>query len=355
MLRMPVITGVGAVAAAAFATVMMLAPNPAQAQAKVDGPKVAWQLSVWGNPRAFTKGLEYVAKEVETRTGGNFTIRIGYGGTLSPERENLDGIKIGAFEMAAVCTSYHPGKNPASLVVDLPFLPLSNPDIAVAVYEALYKHPAIEAEFKQWDAKILMAGILPQYEFMGVGDPPMTVDAWRGRRVRALGGLGDAMRAIGANTATPPASEVYTALDRKTVDAASFPFSYAHAAYKLHEISTWWTTNMSPGTINCPTVVSITAWNKLPPQYQKLLTEARLGAYEELKKAYVEADEKNIPEFKARGLKPITYSAEELQKFRDLAGKPVWDKWIADNKDKVPQAEELLKLIMDTAKKAGAS
>jgi len=354
MPRMPAFARAGALAIGSIASLMLLAPGAAQAQDKVDGPKVSWQLSVWGNPRAFTKGIEYVASEVEKRTGGNFTIKIGYGGTLSPERENLDGIKIGAFEMAAICTAYHPGKTPASLAPDLPFMPLSNPDVAIAIYEAVYQHPAIIAEMKQWDAQILMAGLLPQYEFMGVGDPPTTVEAWKGRRVRALGGLGDAMRLIGANTATPPASEVYTALDRKTVDAASFPFSYAHASYKLHEISKWFTTNMSPSTTNCPTVVSITAWNKLPPQYQKLLTELRLGAYEELKKAYKEADDKNIPDFKARGLVPITYSAEELAKFRAVGGKPVWDKWVVDHKDKFP-AEELIKLILDTAKKAGAS
>lgn len=354
MLRMQAMARLGAFCFTAAAIVALTAPTPAAAQAVVDGPKVSWQLSVWGNPRAFTKGLEYVAQDVEKKTGGKFTIKIGYGGTLSPEKENLDALKVGAFEMSAICTSYHPGKNPASLALDLPFLPLSNPDIAVAVYEEFYKHPAVVKEMKQWDAMILMAGILPQYEFMGVGDPPMTVEAWKGRRVRALGGLGDAMRAIGANTASPPASEVYTALDRKTVDAASFPFSYAHASYKLHEISKWWTTNMSPGTINCPTVVSITAWNKLPPQYQKLLTEARHGAYEALKKAYKEADDKNIPEFKARGLTPITYPPAELQKFRDLAGKPVWDKWVEENKDKVP-ARELIDLILATAKKAGAT
>ena len=354
MQRMPTVARLGAFCLTTAAIAALTIPNPAAAQAVVDGPKITWQYSVWGNPRAFTRGIEYVAKEVEAKTGGKFTIKIGYGGTLSPEKENLDGIKIGAFEMSAICTAYHPGKTPASLAADLPFMPLSNPDVAIAVYEAMYKHPAIIAEMKQWDAQILMAGLLPQYEFMGVGDPPLTVEAWKGRRVRALGGLGDAMRLIGANTASPPASEVYTALDRKTVDAASFPFSYAHASYKLHEISKWWTTNMSPSTTNCPSVVSITAWNKLPPQYQKLLTEARLGAYEELKKAYKEADDKNIPEFKARGLIPIVYPASELKKFQDIGGKPVWDKWVADHKDKFP-AQELIDLILATAKKAGAS
>ncbi len=347
-IKAPILGVAAIVSALAFAT-------PSLAQVKVDGPKVEWRVSLWGNPRAFTKGFEYLSEQVKARTDGKFTMTIGFNNQFAPEKENLDGLKIGAFEAAGICTSYHPGRNPASMALDLPFLPLANFDIAKAVYERLYQHPAIQAELGKWDAMPFMAGILPQYEFMGVGDPPKTVADWKGKRVRALGGIGDAMRVIGANTVSPPASEVYTALERATVDAASFPFSYAHASYKLHEISKWYTTNLSPGTVNCPYVFSITAWKKLPPQYQKLLTELKEPAYAAMKAAYKAADDKNIPEFNKRGLFAITYSAEELKKFRDLAGKPVWDAWIKDADSKGLHGQELIQLILDTAKKAGAS
>jgi TRAP-type mannitol/chloroaromatic compound transport system substrate-binding protein len=339
-------------AAAIFASLLAV---PASAQEKVEGPKVEWKISVWGNPRAFTKGFEYIAEQIKARTNGNFTFTIGFNNQFSPEKENLDGLKIEAFEGAAICTSYHPGRNPASMALDLPFLPLANFDIAKQVYETYYQHPAVQSELGKWNAMAFMAGILPQYEFMGVGDPPKTVAAWKGLRVRALGGLGEAMRVIGANTLSPPASEVYTALERATVDAASFPFSYAHASYKLQEISKWYTTNLSPGTINCPYVFAITAWKKLPPQYQKLLMELKEPAYAAMKAAYKDADDKNIPDFNKRGLIAITYPPEELQKFRDLAGKPVWDAWVKEADGKGLPGKELLQLILDTAKKAGAS
>lgn len=328
---------------------------PATAQDKVDGPKVEWQFSVWGNPRAFTKGIEYVAKYVEEKTDGKFTIKIGYGGVLSPEKENLDGIKIGAFESAAICTSYHPGRNPAANGLDLPFLPLDSFDVARAVYEAFYLTPQAKDEMAKWDAMLYMAGILPQYEFMGVGAPPLKIEDWKGKRVRAIGGLGEAMRLLGASPIAPPASEVYTALDRGTVDAASFPFSYAHASYKLQEISKWYTTNMSPSTSNCPYVISQKAWAKLPPQYQKLLMDAKEGAYAELKKAYKEADDKNLPDFQKRGLIAVTYTKEQLAQLRAIAAQPVWDKWVAEMEARGMPGKALLQLILDTAKKAGAS
>jgi TRAP-type C4-dicarboxylate transport system substrate-binding protein len=325
-------------------------PLPAGAQ-RVDGPSLTWRFSVWGNPRAFTRAAEYMGSELAKRTNDKFTLKIAFAGQLSPERENLDNIRLGAFEGAMFCASYHPGKNPALMVLDLPFLPLDNLDIAQAVYEKVYQHPYIVAEMKKWNAKLLMGALLPQYEFMGVGNPPRKLEDWKGLRVRALGGLGDAMRVLGAAPTTVPATEVYTALDRGTVSAASFPFTYAHVSYKLHEISKWYTENLSPGTINCPMVFAQSAWDKLPPQYQKLVESLKPAAYQELKKAYAEADDKNLPMFKQR-LTPVRYSDVELDRFRAIAGRPVWDKWVAEAESKGVPAKELLQLILDTAKAA---
>ena len=40
-----------------------------------------------------------------------------------------------------------------------------------------------------------------------------------------------------------------------------------------------------------------------------------------------------LPEFEAK-MEKIVYSDAELARFKELAGKPIWDKWIADNADK---------------------
>ena len=61
----------------AAGAVALLAMQGAFAQA-VDGPKVDWKVATWGKPRAFTAGMETLAKHVSDRTGGKFTITIGY-------------------------------------------------------------------------------------------------------------------------------------------------------------------------------------------------------------------------------------------------------------------------------------
>lgn len=49
--------------------------------------------------------------------------------------------------------------------------------------------------------------------------------------------------------------------------------------------------------------------------------------------AYKAQDEKNLPMFE-KTLTKIVYTDEQIAEFRKIAGKPVWDEWIAANKDK---------------------
>lgn len=321
----------------------------AQAQT-VDGPEVEWKLATWGKPRAFTSGIEALAKHVKERTGGKFNITIGYS-TFGGEREILDILNSGGLQMTTICSSYHPDKQPAYTGLDLPFLPLPDFDTQWAVHDAYHAHPYIQQELGRWNAMPYSSNLLPQYEFIGKGKAPKTLADFKGMRVRAIGGIGDAMKNIGAVPTSVPATEVYTSIERGTVEAASFPSTYAHAAYKIHEVGSWFTTNLSPGTQACPTLINRNAWAQIPAQYQKLFEEARPKVKQALVSAYGAADTKNLPLFKRR-LEFITYSPAELARFHQVGAKPVWDAWVAEMSAKGIPARELLDLIFTSATRA---
>lgn len=314
---------------------------PASAQ------KVEWKFSTWGKERAFTKGIEELAQTVAKKSNGQFTIRIGYGEAFSKDRENLDSIKLKAIDGAHFCNFYSPGKNPAFMVFSLPFLPLGDWNVSLRVRSEVFKHPALVADMNNWDAMTYTTTLLPQYEFLGKGAPPVNLDGWKGKRVRAGGGLGDAMEKLGAIKTTTTATEVYTSMQRGSMDAASFPYTYSHVAYKIHEVADWFTTNMSPGTAECPLVFSKSSWAKLPDAYKKLITEAKADIDKAQIQAYVDIDKKNLPMLH-KVLKPVTYSEGQLNDFRKVAGKPVWDKWVNDNKGKF-DAQGVLDLVFKTA------
>jgi TRAP-type C4-dicarboxylate transport system substrate-binding protein len=237
-------------------------------------------------------------------------------------------------------------------VLDLPGLPLVEPDVHRRVHDALYKHPLIVAEFKRWNAIPFLSALQPQSEMMGTGEPPKKMEDFKGMRVRALGGTGDALRNLGAVPTSVPAPEVYNGLERGVFRAVAFPFSYSFAAYKINEIGKWFTTNLAPGANNCPTVINTESYAALPAQYKKLLEDAREKAYVALKTAQKEADDKNIPAWKAKGLIEIVYPEAELKAFTEKGARPVWDSWTKANEAKGVKAKELLDFVLAEAAKA---
>jgi len=316
---------------------------------EVKGPKVNWKFNVWGKKRAFTADVEAWGKFLKEKTGGNFNIKVYYGDQLGGNKQNLDNIKAGVFEAAKICAAYHPAKNQSLTVLNMPFLPVENFDKQRKVAEAVYATDIVKNELKsKWGVMVFSSSQLPQYEFMGKGRQPKTLADWKGLTVRALGGIADAMRKLGTGISTMTSSETYQAIDRGAVDAISLPFSYAHASFKIDEVSEWFTSNLSPGTNDCPNVISIAAWEKLPPQYQKLMMEAKELGYKVLKEAYAKSDSVNLPKWRKR-MTEIKYTAAELAKFQEIGGKPVYDAWVEDNKGKF-DSKALMDVMLKAAK-----
>jgi len=337
-----------AIATAGAAALFSVAAVAAQA-----ADKVVWDYSWWGNPRAVTKGTEAVAAFLAEKSGGNFELKLHYGEAVSPAKQNLDNIKRGAIHAGTVCTGYHPGKNPIGTVGDLPFLPFKTWDKLIAGHEAIRKNEHWVAELKKWGGMPWYSNILPQYEFFGVGEPPKNALDWEGKTVRGLGGIGEAMVKLGAALKSAPAPEAYELLERGVVDAWSFPYSYTFGAYRLHEVSSWYTTNFQPGTNHCPTVVSLRAFAKLPDEYKALIDQAIPLAYDALVTSYIEADKKWIPIYESMStLKAITFDDADLAKVKEKAGQPVWDEWIAERKKEGLPGKEVLDAVLAAANAA---
>ena len=309
------------------------AAHGADAPGVVAGPALKWDVSLWGKPRAGTVVADALASQVAERTEGRWRLALHYGEALSKARENLDGLEIGAFEAAMFCNFYHPRKTPALMALTLPFLPMQTWQDNRRIRDAVYAHPAVVKELARWNAQAYTSSFLPLYEFLGRGEPPTGLDGWRGLTVRAGGGLGRAMQRLGATPASSTATEVYTGVQQGTMDAASFPFTYSHVAYRIHEVADWYTGNLAAGTADCPLAFSITAYQALPPQYRQLLDDVKEAVVAAQIQAYVDVDMVNLPMLQET-LQEVRYSEAQLARFRAIAGKPVIDEWIAAHQDR---------------------
>ncbi|MCR9112252.1 MAG: C4-dicarboxylate TRAP transporter substrate-binding protein [Rhodobacteraceae bacterium] len=312
-----------------------------------------WNVSLWGKRRAFTEHVEKLAELVSEKTGGEFTMNISYGG-LSKNKENLDGISIGAFEMAQFCAGYHPDKNRLITVLELPFLGVSNLDEEVAVSHAVYAHPAVAEEMAQWNARLLMTSPMPQYNIVGTGEPRDELAEFEGMRVRATGGLGKAFEAVGAVPTSVTATEAYQSMESGVVDTVAFA-QHAHLSFGTINQATWWTANLNPGTVNCPVVVNIDAYEGLSDEHRAALDESVSESIDHYLANYGELLAKWDGILDEKGVEKVMISDDELNAFRAKAADPAREAWIADIEGQGLPGQELYDLVMKTLEEKRAS
>ena len=308
-----------------------------------------WNVSVWGKRRAFTEHVEKLAELVSEKTNGEFTMNVSYGG-LSKNRENLDGISIGAFEVAQFCAGYHRDKNRAITVLELPFLGVNTLAEEVAVSNAVYAHPAVAKEMAQWNARILMTSPMPQYNLVGTGEPRDELSEFAGMRVRATGGIGEAFKAVGAVPTSVTSSEAYQAMESGVVDTVAFA-QHAHLSFGTINEADWWTANLNPGTVNCPVVVNIDAYDALSDAEKEALDSSIPEAIDHYLANYGELLKKWDGILEEKNVTKVMISDEQLAEFRKVAADPIREKWIADMTAQGFPAQELYDTVMNALKK----
>lgn len=305
---------------------------------------ITWDLALLGSP-AFRVAGESFAEYINENSGGKMQITV-HNGTLSPSREILDNLSIGAFELGYVISSYHPGKNPLMSVLDLPFLPLENMEARAEVAETLFDNEDIKAEFAKWNTVPVMAVVQPNYEVMGKGAAPDSLDKFSGMRMKATSGIGDALATYGASLVSVSGPEQYNALQTGVIDAVAATPS-AHGGWKLFELSEWYTTGMEAGSAHVTLAANAAAYEALPDDMKALFEKAKEHAYAETIKAQNAASARYEPDLVKAGLKKIEVTPETIAKLRAEAAEPVWDAFVKDVESKGLPGKAILDLVLN--------
>ena len=319
------------------ATVAAVLALPAAAQ------DITWDLALLGSP-AFRVAGEAFAEYVNENSGGKMEITV-HNGTLSPSREILDNLSIGAFELGYVISSYHPGKNPLMAVMDLPFLPIESMEERRDISEALFADQSILTEFARWNTVPVMAVIQPNYEVMGTGETPAGLEGYDGMRMKATSGIGDALSQFGVRLVSVSGPEQYNAMQTGVIDAVAATPS-AFGGYKLFELADWYTTGLEAGSAHVTLAANRDAYAALPDDMKALFAEAKAHAYAATIAAQNDAATAYEPELEKHGLTRIDVDPATTERLRAEAAQPVWDAFVAETEGKGMPGQHVLDLVL---------
>jgi TRAP-type C4-dicarboxylate transport system substrate-binding protein len=267
-------------------------------------------------------------KKVKEATKGRMDIIFYPGATLGPPTEAYEMVKSGVVDLATVIVGFFPGRFPLTDVVQLPFLDLHNAAVASRVYWGLYeKFPQFRAEYPGVKVLILYCDTPTP---IGANKQIRTMEDLRGLKVRALSGSPTEMlKTLGGTPVLMPPGDIYTSMERKVLDGWMISWE-ACVRHKLYEVTETYTSANTYQPALC-FLMNPAAWNKLPPDIQKIL-ENHIGAAgsEFFGKDFDRSNQ--MDKVKVQGMKGKTFfdlSPAEVAKWKETC-KPIWDKWVTN-------------------------
>ena len=269
--------------------------------------------------------LTQTAQCVAQKSGGKMKIQPFFDGSLGGDAAAIQQLRSGTLEMLVTAPSNLVGLLPAAAVFDLPFF-FTNEKEADAALDG--KTGKLLAD------KLPGVGVvvLTWYEngFRNTTNskhPINRMEDLKGLKIRAqpVPVMLDTFKALGGFAIPLPFTELYSAMETKTVDAQenAVPVIESSKFYEVQKYLSMTRHTYNPGVM----LYSKPLFDKLTPVEQSTLRECALSTRDEQRRINRQQAEEGVTRMKAKGLIVNDISAEEMARMR-AAVRPVHDTYI---------------------------
>lgn len=244
--------------------------------------KVKWKLAMtWGSTLTpFTTAVENMAKMVNDMSGGNFTIRIDASNKHKAPFGVLDMVKLGQYDMGHSASYYWKGKD----INLLPFTTMPFGMTAPEQYAWFYHGGGMELMQKAYATHKVLS-------FPG-GNTGNQMGGWfrkeinsledlKGLKMRIPGFAGEIMAELGLTVTNIAPGELYTSLERGTIDALEWVGPGMDIKMGFHKVAPYYYTGWHEPATELQFMVNKKKFAKLSPKNQAILkTAMKLASYE---------------------------------------------------------------------------
>lgn len=303
-----------------------------------------------GKAAAQSQASEWWAQEIERRSNGRIKIQFFYQAALLPATDMLRGIAEKRADLGYLANAYYPAELPLSSVVGIPFV-TSNADAQMRTFTELYKrNPAYHAEWEKQGLHVLLFHPLSE-NIVGMREPVRDVATLKGKRIRGLGYINQALEMVGANPVAIAAPEVYEALQRHTIDGYSGYAFEVVTALKLNEVAPY-TVGMGTGNyVFAATPIALSTWNAMPADLKAIVTEVSDQYPEKFVGFLGKAEDEVCAAIKKSGGTVTVFSEQDIQSMKGQIGDRIQKLWVKDATARGAAAEPFLADYLATLKK----
>lgn len=274
-----------------------------------------------------SKGVQKFAEIVAAKSGGKIKVREYPANQLGSEMQQQSALRAGTQEMQSPATTSLVGIVKDYGLIDFPFI-VSTPQQA----DALLDGPVGAALLAKLPEKGLVGLAYWDLGFRNVTNSrrPITKgEDLDGIKIRVIPNpvYLETFKAFNANPVPMSFTELYSALETRTVDGQENPFSVI-LSNKFYEVQKYLSVTNHTYSTNI-ILVSRKFWDGLSADEQKLLQDAAIEARDYQRKVSREQAKAVIDELKAKGMEINEISPAELDRMRAKT-KPIAEKFSSD-------------------------
>lgn len=314
----------------AFALALLVAgcggSKPAeQAKSAAPAAKKVIKISIGLNEQSPEyKGLLKFKEIIDAKLPGKYDIQPYANAQLGDDVKATEAVRNGTLEMTGPSSSPLTGLAPELAVFDLPFL-FPNTEVAYKVMDG----PVGDKIAKTLESKGLKSLAYWENGFRHLTNSVREVKTpadVKGMKIRVMQNpIHLAIwKALGANPTPMPYSEVFTAMQQKTIDGQENPIPTIYDA-KFYEVQKYCTLT---GHVYTPHMLLISKklFDSLPPEDQKVFVEAAQTARDYVRNLNKEMNEADVAKLRQAGMVVTELTPEQHQAFV-TAVKPVYDEF----------------------------
>jgi tripartite ATP-independent transporter DctP family solute receptor len=267
-------------------------------------------------------GVKKFGELVAAKSGGKMQVKEFGSNQLGTEQQQTSALQGGVQEMQSPATTSIVGIVKDFGVVDFPFT-VGNHAQAFALLDG----PLGKALLDKLPEKGLVGLAYWDLGFRNVTNSKRPVNKPEdldGLKLRVIPNpvFLDTFKAFKANPVPMSFSELYTALETRTVDGQENPFSVI-LSNKFYEVQKYVSATQHVYGTNI-ILVSKKFWDRLSPAEQKILRDSAIEARDYQRKVSMDAAQKAVGELQAKGMQYNDVSPAERQRMREIS-KPVID------------------------------
>jgi len=245
-------------------------------------------------------GAVRYADLVAQRTKSKVKIDVYPSTQLGNERDMVEGLQLGTIDLVVTSTGPLGGFDPRMFVVDLPFL-FRDREHAYKVLDGPIGRELLDA----FSAKGIKGLAFWENGFRQITNSVRPIEKpedLKGIKIRTMENKVhlSAFRAFGASPTPMAWSEVYTALQQKTIDAQENPIAIIYFQ-KISEVQKYLALT---GHFYSPTplLMSLKAFNNLPKNIQKIMLDTAMECATFERNLLRDNEAKQLAEIKAKGM-----------------------------------------------------